>query len=45
MPPRDLNDARVTFTTAALGYGLTLEQAKTLWRTVTAPYPTEGTKP
>lgn len=36
---RDLNDARVTFTTLATSYGLTLEQTKTLWRAVRPPYP------
>lgn len=42
MPPRDRNDARVTFTTTAMAYGLSLDQVKALWRIVTPPYPTEG---
>ena len=37
--PRDKNDGRVTFTTLALKWGLTHEQAKALWQTIHAPYP------
>lgn len=38
---RDGNDGRVTFMGVAREFGLSLEQAKTLWRISHRPFPSE----